>query len=499
MRYHLLSIAVIAALAVTPLGDVMAQQPTPQQSGSGLLDLLPGDAVTSHVMRRPSGDLPYTATAGTLEMRGHDGKVSAKIFYTAYTAKDAPAGRPLTFAFNGGPGAASAYLHLGLVGPRIVDFGGASGNATPDGTRPALSGNPDSWLDFTDLVLIDPAGTGWSRVAGKDAEAAYYGVRADAESLAKFIALYVQKNGRSTAPKYLLGESYGGFRAAKVATALKESQGILVSGIVMLSPMIESRYIFGTGDPVGAALQLPSLAAADMERKGAFSAEGLREVERFAMSDYLVALAGAAPTGDEADRLYARIAEMTGIGKDAVARARGFVGDIYTKELEGAPDKIASPYDAAYVADDPYPETSEDRGADPILDGYTRAYGGAFSAYARDELKFSTEMTYRLLDKEVNRRWDWNGARSNVSATRDLRELLATIPSLRVLVAHGYSDAITPYGGSRYVLDHLPPSLAEGRVGLKLYRGGHMFYTAPGERKAFTDEARDFYADTDKG
>ncbi len=499
MRYHLLSIAVIAALAVAPLGDVMAQQPAPQQSGSGLLDLLPGDAVTDHVLRRPSSDLPYTATAGTLELRGQDGKVSAKIFYTAYTAKDAPAERPVTFAFNGGPGAASAYLHLGLVGPRILDFGSEQGSTAPDGTRPALSDNPDSWLDFTDLVLIDPAGTGWSRVAGKDAEAAYHGVRADAESLAKFIALYVQKNGRSAAPKYLLGESYGGFRAAKVATALKESQGILVSGIVMLSPMIESRYIFGTGDPVGAALQLPSLAAAEMERKGAFSAEGIQEVERFAMSDYLVALAGAAPSGDDADRLYARIAEMTGIGKDAVARARGFVGDIYTKELDGAPDKIASPYDAAYLADDPYPETSEDRGADPILDGYTRAYGGAFAAYARDELKFSTEMTYRLLDKDVNRRWDWNGARSNVSATRDLRELLATIPSLRVMVVHGYSDAITPYGGSRYVLDHLPPSLTEGRVGLKLYRGGHMFYTDPGERKAFTDEVRGFYADNDRG
>ncbi|NVP55321.1 carboxypeptidase [Rhizobium sp. DBTS2] len=477
----------------------MAQQPAPQQSRSGLLDLLPGDAVTDHVLRRPSSDLPYTATAGTLELRGQDGKVSAKIFYTAYTAKDAPAERPVTFAFNGGPGAASAYLHLGLVGPRILDFGSEQGSTAPDGTRPALSDNPDSWLDFTDLVLIDPAGTGWSRVAGKDAEAAYHGVRADAESLAKFIALYVQKNGRSAAPKYLLGESYGGFRAAKVATALKESQGILVSGIVMLSPMIESRYIFGTGDPVGAALQLPSLAAAEMERKGAFSAEGIQEVERFAMSDYLVALAGAAPSGDDADRLYARIAEMTGIGKDAVARARGFVGDIYTKELDGAPDKIASPYDAAYLADDPYPETSEDRGADPILDGYTRAYGGAFAAYARDELKFSTEMTYRLLDKDVNRRWDWNGARSNVSATRDLRELLATIPSLRVMVVHGYSDAITPYGGSRYVLDHLPPSLTEGRVGLKLYRGGHMFYTDPGERKAFTDEVRGFYADNDRG
>ncbi|PTM93370.1 S10 family peptidase [Mycoplana dimorpha] len=463
-------------------------------AASGILDLLPADAVTEHVLKRPSGDLSYVATAGTLELRDQDGKISAKVFYTAYVAKEAGVDRPLTFAFNGGPGAASAYLHLGLVGPRVLEFDARN----RDGTKPALSDNPDSWLDFTDLVLIDPVGTGWSRPAGKEAEGAFYGVRQDAESLAKVIALYLQKAGRMAAPKFLLGESYGGFRAAKVATALKEGQGIVVSGIIMLSPLINGSLVFDSDDPLDAALQLPSLAAAALERKGAFSEEAVAAAERFAMTDYLVSLAGPFPTGEEAERFYTRVAALTGIEKAEVARARGFVGDIYTKSIAGAPGKVASPYDAAFLADDPYPETAADRGADPILDGLTRAYGAAFSAYARDELGFSTSLTYRLLDKEVNRHWDWNGSRSQVSVTPDLRDLLSVVPSFRLLVAHGYSDALTPYGASRYVLDHLPPALVADRATLEVYRGGHMFYTNPDERRKLTADVRSFYAGRDK-
>ncbi len=484
----LISTVLLTALIASPLpAAAQDAHPAVTPTATGLFHLLPADAVTEHVLKRPAGDLPYTATAGTIDLRGQDGKVSAKVFHTAYVAKNAPADRPITFAFNGGPGAASAYLHLGLAGPRILEFEGEN----RDGTQPALSDNPDSWLDFTDLVFIDPPGTGWSRATDKDAEAAFYGVRNDAEAIAKFIALYAQKHGRTASPKFLLGESYGGLRAAKVAAALKDSQGILVSGIVMVSPLIEGSFIFrSSDDPLGAALQLPSLAAAELERKGGFSAEQMAAAERWAMRDYLVSLAGPAPAGDEADRLYARIAEMTGIARDEVTRARGFVGDLYRKRPDG---KIASPYDAAFLYDDPYPESGADRGDDAILDGYTRAYGAAFAAYARDELRFSTEMTYRLLEPDVNRRWDWDGTRSTTGATGDLRTLLSVTPSFRLLVAHGYSDALTPYGVSRYIIDHMPPALVAGRASLRVYRGGHMFYTSAPQRRAFSADARDFY------
>lgn len=458
------------------------------QPVQGLLDLLPADAVTDHVLRTADGDLPYRATAGTIAIRGGDGKVSAKIFYTAYVRKDGGQ-RPLTFAFNGGPGAASAYLHLGLAGPRIVDFG-PGGN---DGATAHLKDNPESWLRFTDLVFIDPVGTGWSRPAGNGAE--FYGVRQDAESIAKVIALYVQRADRASSPKYLLGESYGGFRAAKVASALKDSQGILVSGVVMVSPMIEARLIFGATDyPLGAALQLPSIAAAELERRNAFDEKAIRDAETFAMTDYLVTIAGAAPTGSEAEAFYDKVSRLTGIDRETVTRTRGFVGDMLRKTEDG---EIASPYDAAYTVPDPYPETPGDRSDDPILDGFTRAYGSFFASYARNELNYPCEMTYSLLSLDVNRRWDWKegrgGSRADAAASSDIRELLATIPSFRLMVMHGYSDVITPYGASRYVLDHLPSGLADGRTELTLYRGGHMFYTRPASLARANADAKAFY------
>ena len=216
--------------------------------------------------------LAYTATAGTLDLFGQDGAQTGAIFYTAYVAKDGAANRPITFAFNGGPGAASAFLHLGVVGPRVLDFGPQA----RDGANAKLVDNPQSWLDFTDLVLIDPIGTGWSRTAKADDASNYYNVNADAQSIAKAIALYVAHNNRSDSPKYLLGESYGGFRAAKVAAALKESQGIIVAGAVMLSPLLEGRLMFDADQfALGAALEFPSLVAAevgaaqDLQRKDA--------------------------------------------------------------------------------------------------------------------------------------------------------------------------------------------------------------------------------------
>jgi carboxypeptidase C (cathepsin A) len=492
----LATIAVLAGPAHAQQADDPRQAPT---VASGILSLLPADSATTHVLKTGKRDVPYTATAGTLDLRGQDGAVSARVFYTAYVAKDGGPGRPLAFVFNGGPGAASAYLHLGLVGPKILDFGPAGGEAT----TPALRDNPESWLEFTDLVFIDPVGTGWSRAASDDKARNFYGVKQDAESLAKVISLYVQRNQRLAQPKYLVGESYGGFRAAKVAMALKDSQGILVSGVIMLSPLIEAKLIFGATDyPLGAALQFPSLAAAELERRHAFTEEKLADAERFAMSGYMTALAGPEPMGDEADKFYAKVAEITGIPRDAVVQARGFVGDIYAKGVLGTSGKIVSPYDASYAAPDPYPEATFDRGEDPILDGFTRAYGAAFTSYVRNDLGFPCEMTYSLLNTEVNRQWEWGdgtrGSRSDASVTDDIRVLLSTIPSFRLMIAHGYSDALTPYGASRYVLDHLPSSLAGDRTSLKLYRGGHMFYTSDGSRKAATEDARAFFTHAPK-
>jgi carboxypeptidase C (cathepsin A) len=469
-----------------------AEQGRQEQSGPGVLSLLPGDSVTEHSIDLPTGKLAYTATAGTFSLFDQSGERSAAIFYTAFVAKPNDPGRPLTFVFNGGPGAGSAFLNLGLVGPRLAAFGKGY-----DGANVHLVDNPDTWLPFTDLVLIDPVGTGWSRPTKPDGGSAFWSVRRDAESMAKVIALYVAKNGRVSAPKYILGESYGGFRAAKVARALQSNQGIVLSGILMVSPMLEGAFQFG-GErfALGAALQLPSLVAAELERTGTFSSAALAQAEHFALTDYLSTLAGPPPNGAAAHAFYAHVAQMTGLPEDVVARSRGFIRDAYVKNLRAGDHKIVSHYDATFAVDDPNPEAEAARGPDPFLDGFIRAYGSAFVAYARDELGFKTEMTYNLLASDISGQWDWQdgGGHAPPSAAGDLRELLAFGPSFRLMIAHGYSDMVTPYSVSRYLLNHVPASVDGERAELRLYRGGHMFYTDPQSRKAFTADARTMYA-----
>lgn len=463
--------------------------------GKGLLRLLPADAVTDHAIAVGKTKLAYTATAGTLAFYDQSGEQSAAVFYTAYVAKDSPnkdgaANRPLTFVFNGGPGAASAFLHLGLVGPRIVDFGP---NAN-DAARAELRDNPDTWLAFTDLVLIDPIGTGWSRTVKPDDAKNFWNVRSDADAMAKAIALYVAHNNRSASPKYLFGESYGGLRAAKTARALQRDQGIAVSGIVMLSPLLEGWLTFGDdSSALRAALKLPSLAATELERKHAYSAEALERAEKFAMTDYLVTLAGAPPQGAAGEAFYQRVAQISGLPLDVVKKSRGSIEDAYVKSLRADDGKIVSRYDATFAVDDPFPELRGSRGSDPILDGVTRAYGGAFAAYARNELGFKTDITYALLPGDVTSNWDWKGGRLQASTEEDLRVLLSFSPSFRLLIAHGVSDMVTPYAMTRYVLDHMPPLDPPGRAQLKLYRGGHMVYLDAQSRAAFTADAAAFY------
>jgi carboxypeptidase C (cathepsin A) len=489
-----IGIAVVATAAAAqerPARPGHSEQGRQEQGGPGVLSLLPGDSVTEHSVDTPSGKLAYTATAGTFSLFDQSGERSAAVFYTAFVAKSNDPGRPVTFVFNGGPGASSAFLNLGLVGPRIASFGNSY-----DGANVRLVDNPETWLAFTDLVLIDPVGTGWSRPAKPDGDSAFLGVHRDAESLAKVIALYVAKNGRVSSSKFILGESYGGFRAVKVARTLQSNQGIVVSGILMVSPMLEGEFHFG-GDrfALGAALRLPSLAAAELERKGTFSTAALAQAEHFALTDYLSALAGPPLRGDAAHAFYARVAQMTGLPEDVIARERGFIRDTYVKNLRGNDHKIVSHYDATFAVDDPNPESETARGPDPFLDGFIRAYGSAFVAYARDELGFKTDMTYNLLASDISGKWDWQegGGRSPPSAAEDLRDLLALTPSFRLMIAHGYSDMVTPYSDSRYLLNHIPASVDGERAELRLYRGGHMFYVDPQSRKAFTADARTMY------
>ena len=496
LRDALCGLALVLALFLAGAGAIAEESKSPEGVGqsSGVLRLLPPDSITEHTLEVGGRTLAFTATAGTLNLYGQNGERSAAVFYTSYVLKGvAGASRPVTFAFNGGPGAASAFLHLGLAGPKILEFGPGG----RDGANIRLRDNPETWLAFTDLVMIDSVGAGWSRAAKSEDASNFWGVRSDAQSLAKVIALYVAHNARSASPKYLLGESYGGFRAVKVACALQQDQGIVAAGIVMVSPLLEGALQFGNNRfALGAALQLPSLAAAELERRKALTKEAMDAAERFAMTEYLTILAGPAPKGEAARAFYARVAQMTGIPLDAVTKSRGFIRDNYVKQARGAEGDVVSPYDASFAAPDPFPESDNSRGSDLVLDGFARALGGAFADYARNELGFKTEMTYMLLNSDVGRRWDWHGEgenRSSASVTGDIRELLSLNPSFRILIAHGYSDMVTPFAVSRYVVNHLPAMGAPDRVQLKLYRGGHMLYFVPESRAALSADAKAFY------
>ncbi len=495
----------VALFTAGTLGAVGAQEKdhpgkrTPAQhqpaDGKGLLRLLPADSVTQHVIDTAQGKLAYTATAGTLPLYNGSGKQSAAIFYTAYVKKNGGRNRPLTFAFNGGPGAASAFLHLGLVGPRILDLGPHA----RDAARAKMIDNPDTWLRFTDLVLIDPIGTGWSRTVKPDDARAFWNVDGDAETMAKAVALYVSRNNRDGSPKYLLGESYGGFRAAKVARKLQNDQGIVTAGIVMLSPLLEGWLTFGDDQSaLNSALLLPSLAAAELERKGQYNSDKRKAAEKFALGDYLTTLAGATPQGAAAKAFYEKVARMSGLPLDAVTQQRGFVNRGVVKNLRSSESKIISIYDATFAVDDPFPERRGSHQPDPILAGVARAYGGAFASYARNELGFKTPMTYKLLANDVTRRWKWDGSRQSVGVENDLRVLLSFDGSFRLLIGHGVADLVTPYAATQYVVDHLPPLPPNGRVELKLYPGGHMLYLDPASRKAFSTDAAKFYRTAEK-
>ena len=249
-------------------------RPRSKKAAPEQASILPPAAITEHSIRLAGVEVPYSAKAATLALRDARGKTLADIFYIAYMREPLDPKRPITFVFNGGPGAASAYLHLGAIGPKVM---AASAKGEVLGPPPRLVTNDSSWLDFTDLVFVDPVGTGYSRARdGKD-ENDFFGVEQDTEALANFIRLYLTDAGRLASPVFLAGESYGGFRVATITRALQKTSGISPSGLVLISPALEFALLNGEDyDPLPWALGLPSLAAVNLESKGIAGTRGAR-------------------------------------------------------------------------------------------------------------------------------------------------------------------------------------------------------------------------------
>jgi carboxypeptidase C (cathepsin A) len=455
--------------------------------------LLPPDASATRSITEGDRRLTYLATAGSLPLLGSKGEVTATIFFTAYGVEDKGNTRPLTFVFNGGPGAASAFLQLGAFGPRVVNFS-ANGASAVDPV--ALADNPDTWLEFTDLVFVDPVGTGYSRSAAgtPEADRAFFGVDKDATAMAEFVRLYLTRAGRLLSPVLLAGESYGGFRAAMLTDRLL-GMGIAVRGAVLISPALEFSMLRGNRfSVIPLALVLPSLTAAHWEMRdgpgGSF--EPLAEVERFARTDYLLHLTSGVRDDPKID---ADLVRYTGLGADAVARHNGRITvRTFTRAFERRTDRLLSNYDATVST--PMPRDSGVR-FDPILDNAIAALEPAFAQYVRAELGYRTDLPYRLLNREVSEHWDFGTSPTRqgyAGALQELQRARTRHPPLGVLIVHGYTDLVTPYSVSRYLIDQLAPIETARPIEMRVLRGGHMMYLRPTSRQALARAARDFYA-----
>ncbi len=460
-------------------------------------EALPARVATRHSILLSGHRLDYQAIAEALPLSDAQDNPTATIFTVSYLADRASAPvRPVSFVFNGGPGAASVFLHLGALGPRIL--------ATPEnGAAPQppfrLVDNAETWLAFTDLVFIDPVGTGFSRGIGKteDPDRAFFDVRADLASLAATIRLWLTRYQRWGSPIYLVGESYGGFRAAALAQALPRDDSATVSGLVLISPAFDLTALNpGPRDLLAAAFFLPSYATvADAWRKR--SGDDIAAIERFALGGYLTGLAalqGRPPAGDP---FIAKVAALAGAREAMVQRYRGRIPrDVFVREIRRPENEVVSVYDGT-IARPAVGDAPRGDAGDPLLQPAAAAFGAAFNAYAADALGYHTDRPYRVLAREVAQEWDWQETRREGApglAMESLQAALLDHPGMRVLIASGCTDLVTPYLGARWLVDQLElPDATRQAIYLRRYEGGHMMYLRPASRRALAGGAAQVY------
>jgi carboxypeptidase C (cathepsin A) len=453
---------------------------------------LPADVTTDQSVELPDRTLRFKATAGSIPIKNADGKLQAEIAFIAYVRPDVEAAaRPLTFVFNGGPGASSAYMQLGALGPWRLPLD----NITPSST-PTVIPNPDTWLDFTDLVFVDPVGTGYSRfiATGDDVRKHFWSVDGDIDVLATFMRKWIEKNGRQASKKFIAGESYGGFRAPKLAAKLNE-QGVAASGLVMVSAVLDFGWRGnGRHSPLGWVARLPSMAAAVRETSAPFDREALRDAEHYAAGEYLQDLTRGERDAAAVERISARVAQLTGLDPAVVRRLAGRV-DTRTFVRERTRDRglVASMYDATVTGIDPEPTSASSHYDDPVLSVIRAPLSSAMTDLYARVLKWRVEEPYQLLNGRVSSRWDWGGGRSTHEIVSELRSLLASDPHMRVLVTHGASDLVTPYFETQMILDQMPAFASPDRLKFAVYGGGHMYYSRDASRRALRNDAKELY------
>jgi len=471
-----------------------------QPTGSNELPLPPSAASAQQTIEVNGRMLTYTVTAGAYPVLDGNGKRIADVDYTAYTLNGArSAERPVTFAFNGGPGSASAFLQFGAIGPKHIGFGNQG--SSPSNAR--LVDNPSTWLDVTDLVFVDPVGTGYSRLAVDTPEnrRKLFSVDGDVDYLSRFIGEWLEKNGRMASPKYLVGESYGGFRVPKIAYRLQTVEGVGVSGITIVSGFLD-RGMWASPDtsPMSWVSRLPSMAATALEAHGPVTREALAPAEAYARGDYLSDLVRGRSDPAATGRVATRVAQLTGLDPRFVARVGGRIDFMtFTRELHRDQGTVVSVYDGSVTAYDPFPWSNERRGGDPVLEGIIAPVTAAAVDLTTRTVGWKVDWRYTALNEQLSPAWIWESGGGgpggpSVEAVSDLRRAMANDPHLKVLVTHGFTDLITPYFASQMIIDQMPASIGDpSRIRLGVYPGGHMFYTRDASRAALKRDAAWLY------
>jgi carboxypeptidase C (cathepsin A) len=430
--------------------------------------------------------LQYDATAGYLTLHDEAGKPRAKMFFVAYTKAEADLEqerkRPITFLFNGGPGAAAVWLHLGAVGPRKVQL---DERGIPLGPPHALVENPFTWLDVSDLVFIDPVNTGYSRAAEGVKPEEFFGVENDVHTVAEFIRLYTTKNKRWQSPKFLAGESYGTTRAAALSDYMLD-HGIDLNGIIFISSVLD----FATLSPqsnndLPYMLYLPSYTALATHFKKlnpdlmADRDKTLKAVQQWAVGDYASALAqGDSLTGAVRAAVVQKLVDYTSLPADLIDRHHLRISPwLFRKHLLYSERKVLGRFDGRIAVDDSDPG-SEREDFDPSLSDYLPAYTADICQYLSGPLKFESDLTYVVLDGSRVQPWSLGrDGQGYLDVARSLSSAMNQNPRMKVMFANGYQDLATPYFSTDYTLDHMElPDALRQNITRKMYEGGHMLY-----------------------
>lgn len=458
-------------------------------------------AVTQHEKTIGGQRVAYTARAGYMQLPDYDLKHKANMFYVSYVRDGVEdvGSRPITFVFNGGPGSSSVWLHMGALGPRRVDMG-------EEGMPPAppyrLVDNEHSWLDFTDLVFIDPVSTGFSRPAEGERASQFHGLDEDLQSVGQFIRLYTTRHGRWLSPKYLAGESYGTTRAAGLCGTLQETYGMYLNGVVLISAVLDFstiRFDVGNDQPYWLYLSTYTATAWHHGRLApelqADFAGTIEQAERWASTEYLLALAkGDALSEEETTHVAHMLARFTGLSEEFVRRANLRVPiQNFTKELLRDEGRTVGRLDSRYKGID-----RTGIGATPDYDPSMSAIRGPYSAtvqdYIRRELRYENDHVYEILTGRVQP-WSYAGHQNRyVNVAETLRAAMSRNRHLRVLLASGYYDLATPYYAAEYTMSHLGlDAELRGNIVTRRYDAGHMMYVRVADLAKLKADAAEFY------